>query len=50
MHEQMLALLDGVRLTPAQRRIAQCLLEPVIELVRPGSMQAAAPARGQGEQ
>src|SRR5207244_10138743 len=23
----MLALLDGVRLTPAQRRIAQCLIE-----------------------
>ncbi len=27
MHEQMLALFDGVRLTPTQRRIAQCLLE-----------------------
>jgi DNA-binding MurR/RpiR family transcriptional regulator len=27
MHEEMLALFDGVRLTPAQRRIAQCLLD-----------------------
>lgn len=27
MHEQLLALVDGVRLTPTQRRIAQCLLE-----------------------
>jgi DNA-binding MurR/RpiR family transcriptional regulator len=27
VHEQMLALFDGVRLTPTQRRIAQCLLE-----------------------
>src|SRR4051812_47502364 len=27
MHEVMLALFDGVRLTPTQRRIAQCLLE-----------------------
>lgn len=27
MHEHMLALFDGVRLTPTQRRIAQCLLE-----------------------
>lgn len=27
MHEQLLMLVDGVRLTPAQRRIAQCLLE-----------------------
>lgn len=27
MHEQLLTLVDGVRLTPTQRRIAQCLLE-----------------------
>ncbi len=27
MHEQLLALVDGVRLTPTQRRIAQCLFE-----------------------
>ena len=27
VHEQLLALVDGVRLTPTQRRIAQCLLE-----------------------
>jgi DNA-binding MurR/RpiR family transcriptional regulator len=27
VHEQLLTLVDGVRLTPTQRRIAQCLLE-----------------------
>jgi DNA-binding MurR/RpiR family transcriptional regulator len=27
VHEQLLAVVDGVRLTPTQRRIAQCLLE-----------------------
>ena len=27
MHEELLAVVDGVRLTPTQRRIAQCLLE-----------------------
>ncbi len=27
VHEQLLALVDGVRLTPTQRRIAQCMLE-----------------------
>jgi DNA-binding MurR/RpiR family transcriptional regulator len=27
VHEELLALFDGVRLTPTQRRIAQCLLE-----------------------
>ncbi len=27
MHEQLQALFDGVRLTPTQRRIAQCVLE-----------------------
>jgi DNA-binding MurR/RpiR family transcriptional regulator len=27
VHEELLALVDGVRLTPTQRRIAQCLLE-----------------------
>jgi len=27
VHEQLLSLVDGVRLTPTQRRIAQCLLE-----------------------
>ena len=27
MHEELLKLVDGVRLTPTQRRIAQCLLE-----------------------
>ena len=34
MNERLLALTDGVRLTPVQRRIAQCLLE------RPGSAAA----------
>jgi DNA-binding MurR/RpiR family transcriptional regulator len=27
VHEELLAIVDGVRLTPTQRRIAQCLLE-----------------------
>lgn len=27
MHEQLLEIVDGVRLTPTQRRIAQCMLE-----------------------
>ncbi|HEY7174786.1 MAG TPA: transcriptional regulator [Micromonosporaceae bacterium] len=27
MHEQLLAIVDGVRLTPTQRRIAHCLLD-----------------------
>jgi DNA-binding MurR/RpiR family transcriptional regulator len=27
VHEELLAVVDGVRLTPTQRRIAQCLLE-----------------------
>ena len=34
MNDRLLALTDGVRLTPVQRRIAQCLLE------RPGSAAA----------
>ncbi|HWB38121.1 MAG TPA: transcriptional regulator, partial [Rugosimonospora sp.] len=45
MHEQLQDLFDGVRLTPAQRRIAQCILEQGAAAAYLSSGELAALAR-----